>query len=279
MLLPLAILAGCSAAQQQAPAAMPLEAVKLEAGTPVKAILMKELTSGGTNEGEDAPLMVSEDVKDAKGRVLVPKGSVVTSKVTWSRSEGTLGSLLNQPARLKIKIENLKAVDGALVKLSAEKGKFEEFELNRENTGRITASEQLEKVAGDKSNDLALEAVRDLFEKGEGAKLDSPETRQKLAAIAQELGLPTTTKVMQENQVAKVTDLVQQIRRGTSLANLANGGSASLVDAAIELAGVAGQIGDRLGRIVGGRNIRAYVGTPVQVYVLETAEVKVPGLK
>jgi hypothetical protein len=221
--------------------------------------------------------MVSEDVKDAKGRVLVPKGSAITGKVTWSRSEGTLGSLLNQPARLKVKIENVKAADGTVVKLSAEKGKPEEVELNRENTGRVVASQQLEKVAEDKANEAALEAIRDLFEKGEVAKLDSPETRQKLTAIAQQMGMTTTSKVMQENQVDKVTDLVQQIRRGTSLANLATGGSASLVDAAIELAGVAGQIGDRLGRIVGGRNIRAYVGTPVEVYVLETVEVKVPG--
>ncbi|MEZ0324652.1 MAG: hypothetical protein ACAH95_01995 [Fimbriimonas sp.] len=276
MLLPIVILAGCSAAQQAAPPKPP-EVVKLEAGTPVKAILMKELTSGGTQEGEDVPLMVSEDIKDAKGRVLVPKGSPITGKVTWSRTEGTLGSLLNQPARLKVKIDSVKAVDGVTVKLSAEKGKLEECEFNRENTGKVVASGQLEKLAGDKANDAALQAIRDLFEKGDVTNLDTPEGKQKLAAIVKEMGLTTTSKVMEENQVNKVTDLVLQIRRGSGLVNLATGGTATLVDAAVELAGVAGQIGDRLGKMVGGRNIRAFVGTPVEVFVLEPVDVKVPG--
>ncbi len=274
MLMPFALLAGCTAAQEAAPPKA-LQVVRIEAGTPVKAILMKELTSGGTDEGEEVPLMVSEDVKDANGRVLLPKGSPMMGKVTWSRSEGTLGSLLNQPARLKMRVESVKAGDGTLVKLSAEKGKFQEAEFNRENTGKVMASARLEELAGDKANDVALQAIRDMFEKGEVAKLDSPETKAQLASIAQQMGLATTSKVMEENQVNKVADLVMQIRRGTGLANLATGGSATLVDAALELAGVAGQIGDRLGRVIGGRNIRAFVGTPIDFYVLEAVDVKV----
>jgi hypothetical protein len=274
LLIPIVILAGCSAVEPKAQAQQP-ETVKLEAGTPIKAVLMKELTSGGSREGEEVPLMLSEDVKDPKGRILIPKGTPISGSVTWSRNEGTLGSLLNQPARLKFKVEHVKAVDGATVKISPEKAKPEDFELNRENTGKITASQTLENLAKDKSNEAVLEAVRDLFEKGEAAKLDSPETRAKLASIAQEMSLPSTSKLLEDNQVDKVTDLVQQIRRGAALTNLATGGSASIVDAALELAGVAGQVGNRLERMLGGRNIRALVGTSIDLYVLETVEIKV----
>lgn len=270
LFLPIILLMSCKALEPTATAKAP-ESVKLEAGTQVKAVLMKELTSGGSNEGDEVPLMLSEDVKDAKGRILVPKGTPIMGKVTWSRSEGTLGSLINQPARLKFGVDHLKAVDGAVVKLSAAKAKAEEYELNRENTGRMVASEQIETLAQDKGNEAVLAAVRDLFEKGETPQMDN----EKLTAIASQLNLPTTTKLIQENKVDEVTDLVQQIRRGATLTNLATGGSASLVEAALELASVAGQVGNRLERMIGGRNIRAYVGTPVELYVSETVEVKV----
>jgi hypothetical protein len=126
-------------------------------------------------------------------------------------------------------------------------------------------------LAKDKGNEAVLTAVRDLFEKGETSGLSN----EKLTALATELNLPTTQKLAKDSKVDEITDLVQQIRRGATLTNLAADGSATLVDAALELAGVAGQVGNRLERMIGGRNIRAYVGTPVTLYVSETVEVKV----
>src|SRR5688500_17851987 len=138
--------------------AVEVQTSKLEKGTKIKAVLLKELTSGGTNEGAEVPTMVSEDVKDAAGKVLVPRGTPVAGKITWSRTEGTLGSLTNNPARLKFKFIGGKTADGKDFKLSAKSDADEEFELNRDNTGRNEASEQLEALASDKANDKALAA-------------------------------------------------------------------------------------------------------------------------
>ena len=273
----LVVAVGCGPKEVAEPPKVVTRKVHVAPGLEVRAVLLSELTSGGSNEGDDVPMMVAEDIRDASGAVVVVKGTPLLGKVTWSRAEGALGALTNQPARLNFKFDTVPAVDGTALKLSAVTGEAKDYELNRDNTGKTEPSAQLEKLAEDTTNEQALEAVRELFDKGDASKLDSPETRQKLSAIAQQMGLANTSKLIEKNEVDKMNDLVRQLRQGGTVAALASGGSATLVDAALELANVAGQVGSRLGRMLGGRNIKAYVGTPVKAYVIEAAEVTAKG--
>jgi hypothetical protein len=274
ILLLVLALGGCT--NQPAAEAKQVQTVKLEKGAKINMILLKELSSGGTEEGSEVPLMASEDVKDSSGHLLIPKGTPIAGIVTWSRSEGSLGSVLNQPARLKLKFTGGKAVDGTAFKLSAKAdAPDEEFELNRDNTGQVQVSQTLDTLAENKDNQQALDALRELFESGQASHLEDPATKQKLAELANQLGLPATATLAKKDEIDKMADLVSQIRHGATAASLATGGSAALVDAALELAGIAGQMGSRLARTLGGRNIRAYVGTPITAYVAETVEIKI----
>jgi hypothetical protein len=276
LLLPLVclIVAACSPVPPKA-AAKKIETVKLEKGTKVKAILLKELTSGGSEEGEEVPMMVAEHVMDAKGRVLIAKGTPVTGVVTWSRGEGTFGSLLQQPARLNFRFEHTQAIDGSRVRLSAEEEEEADYMLTRANTSRERSTEALAKVAEDEENTLAAAALKDLFETGDIGKLQNKETRDRVAKIAEELGMVSTSNLVKNNDLDKVGSLIQQIRRGGMVANLASGGSASALDAVLELANVAGHVGNRLANIFKGRNVWAHVGTPVHGFVLEEVDVKI----
>jgi hypothetical protein len=268
------LLAGCGA-QPQAEAKQ-VEEATLAAGTPVQAILLQEISAGATDEGEEVALMVSEDVKDAKGRVVVPKGSPVVAEVTLSRSEGTLSALMNQPARLNVRFKTLRAADGTTVELSADlEDREAEFEFTRANTGRGEPSRKLESLLEDEANEEAMAALQQLFESGDVRSLDSADTRDRLQRIADEIGLEGTSRVIRQNELSQVGDLLQAVRRGSNLATLASGGSLAVVDAALELASVAGHVGGRLSRMVKGRTIRAHVGTPVTAYVVEEVVVKI----
>jgi hypothetical protein len=268
------LLAGCGA-QPQAEAKQ-VEEATLAAGTPVQAILLQEISAGATDEGQEVALMVSEDVKDAKGRVVVPKGSPVVAEVTLSRSEGTLSALMNQPARLNVRFKTLRAADGTTVELSADREDREaEFEFTRANTGRGEPSRKLESLLEDEANEEAMAALQQLFESGDVRSLDSADTRDRLQRIADEIGLEGTSRVIRQNELSQVGDLLQAVRRGSNLATLASGGSLAVVDAALELASVAGHVGSRLSRMVKGRTIRAHVGTPVTAYVVEEVVVKI----
>ena len=246
------------------------EKIKLPKGTKIEAVTLKELTSGGTPEGEAVPMMVSQDVKDSSGHVLVPRGAAVTGEVSWSRTEGSLGGLTNRPARLKFRFKEVVLPDGTRAKLSAsEEKEDQEFELNRDNTGQINVTSQVEQLADNPQNQEAMDALKRLVEDGDMSNLNS----EKLSEVAQQLNLTATTRLANDKDVNQVADLMQKIKGGSTIASLASGGSLLAVDAAMELIGVVGQVGSRLGRSLGGRNIRAYVGTPVTAYVVQDVQV------
>ena len=48
----------------------------LAQGTEVPLILLRQIEAGSTREGALVPFMVGEDVRDAEGNVLIPKGTV-----------------------------------------------------------------------------------------------------------------------------------------------------------------------------------------------------------
>lgn len=271
-----AVLVGCG--KPEAPPAPPAPiAVELPAKQEVHAILVKQLESGVDDEGTDVPLLVTEDVKDAQGHILIPQGSPITGKVTWSRRADMMSGIVNRPARLKFKPATVKTIDGQLIEVCADTENPEEpYELNRANTKREEVEKQLEAISKDEQNNQVLQAVSDLFEKGDARVLDTPETRTRLVELGKQLNLPDLQSLDQTGEADKVKDLISSLRSGQSLSQLGQGGQGQMALLAIsELANLAGSVGNVLGRLTHGRNIKAYVGTPVTVYVAKPASVKV----
>ncbi|MGV3615441.1 MAG: hypothetical protein ACO1SV_08930 [Fimbriimonas sp.] len=273
-------LAGCQGPKTDAEAPKPVVTAELGAGIPVPMVLLKSLESGVDEEGSDVPLLVSEDVKDAQGRVLIEKGTPAQGRVTWSRREEMLGGLMNRPARLKFDLVATVSVDGQAIDLCANKEKPEDpYELNRGNTGRPRAARELEAMFEDERDQAVLKAMNDIFEGKEAELLELQESRDRLASIGQKLQLPGLASLAQQNQVGKVKPLLNGLRSGGPINEVArhlNADSPALA-AVMEWTGIAGAVSDRLGGFAHGRNIKAYVGTPVQGFVEKPATVKISG--
>jgi hypothetical protein len=249
-------LAGCrSAAQQTSAGPAPPKEITLAAGTPVKLILFDELTSGGSEKGAEVRLALAEPVAGLPA--LCPAKAVVSQ----SRTEGTLGSLLNQPARLAFELKSLKAPGGEEIPLSADEKGAAEYELNRENTGRP------DQPPAAPEDEAVQTSIRDLIQKGQSQGLDPKQ----VADLARRLNLSETARMADAGKLGEVQNLIQAVRAGTGLANLASGGT---VGAAMELVRVAGDTCARLERTLGGRNIRAYPGTVVKAYVAKDTTIK-----
>jgi hypothetical protein len=250
----------------------------LPAGTRIPAMLMKQLESGIDEEGSEVPMVVTEDIKDSAGHVVIPKGTPMQGRVTWSRREGTLDGMFNRPARLNFAIETTVAADGQAVDVCADpKDPKAAFELNRANTGTAGAAETLEAVSRDERDEKVLVAMQQLFENGDARELESEQGRERLRAIAQKLNLPGLQSVAQQNDLGKIKGLLDNLRKGSSLSRL----SPAALDgpmtftAIMEMAQVARQVNDRMNKASHGRNIKAYIGTPVTAYVARPLKVKV----
>jgi hypothetical protein len=251
-------LVGCQSAAQQTAAPPPApKKVVLKAGTPLKLMLFDELTSGGSEKGGEVRLALAEPLSG------LPALCPASAAVSQSRTEGTLGALLNQPARLAIELKSLKTPAGEEIPLAADEKGAPEYELNRANTGR---PEEPPVALGDERVQMS---IRDLIQKGQTEGLDPKQ----VADLAKRLNLAETAKLADAGKLDEVQSLIQAVRSGTNLANLASGGT---VGACMELVKVAGDTCARIGKKLGGRNIRAYPGTIVTAYVAKDTTVTVP---
>lgn len=236
-----------------------VQTVTVPAGTPVRLVLFDELTSGGSATGTPVRLALAEATQG------LPAMSPVSATVSESRTEGTLGGLMNRPARLNLTLGALTGPNGESLPLSANPKEAKDYELNRGNTGRSDVSqkepEEIDVSAG--------VAVQSLIAKGESGGLDAKQ----VGDLAQKLGMDATAKLAGTGGLDRAKALVRAVRQGTTVAGLATGGT---VAAALELVNLAGDVGHRLGRTLGGRNIRAYPGTVVQAYVAQDTVIRLP---
>lgn len=269
------LLTACHREAAPAPAPKPIVST-LPAGTRVPAMLMRQLESGVDKEGADVPMLVTEDVKDASGNIVVKRGSPLQGKITWSRRADAWAGLSNRPARLRFKFLSVTTTDSQAVEVCADLTKPDEpYELNRSNTGKTDIATKVDTLAADQKNAAILQAVNDLFEKGDVGSLDQPEERQKLAEIADQLQMPELKTVVSQTGPGDVAYLLQTMRRGNTLATLGAAtpqGQLGLL-ALNQMASLAGAVGNRLAGITKGRNIKAYIGTPVTAYVTRAVNI------
>ena len=253
LLLALLFLAGCHRTPEPTPVVAtppPPRTVALAAGTPVKLVLLDELTSGGSDQGQTVHLALAEGID---GLIAM---SHATATVSTSRTEGTLGAFMNRPARLNLTLGSVAGPDGTMIPLSADPKEPKDVELNRGNTGRPDVAQR-----EPEETDVAVgTTVQGLIETGESGGLDPKQ----VGDLARKLGMVQTARLADAGRLGDAQRLVQTIRQGGTVAGIAGGGT---VAAAMELVGLAGDVGHRLGRSLGGRNIRAYPGTIIPAYV------------
>lgn len=232
--------------------------ITLPAGTHVKLVLFDELTSGGSEKGTTVRLALAEAIDG------LPAMSPATAVVSESRTEGTLGGLMNRPARLNLTLQALTGPHGEAIPLSANPKEPKDFELNRANTGRPDTPQK----APEEVDVSAGAAIQSLIEKGESGGLDA----RQVGDLARKLGMGETAKLADAGRLDDVRRLVQSVRQGAAVAGLASGGT---VAAALELVNLAGDMGHHLSRSLGGRNIRAYPGTVVPAYIARDTTVTI----
>lgn len=241
--------------------------VALPPGTPVPLVLARQINAGDTPEGSFVPLLVAEDLL-ANGKVAVPKGTLATGKVTWSRSEGTLSGLMNQPARLEVHIESLKTDSGEVQLATELSDPKKPYAFTRDNTGVPASNDaRVEELLKDELNRKLAEKLGELFE-GRSPDVSAPESQEALKRIASEMGLTDTNKLLTEGRsnVGTIAGTIERLQRG-DLSGIAKGDLSLSLASVMELANLVGGFGDRLSRSLKGRTIRAYPGTRVRAYV------------
>ena len=259
---------GCNSPAPEIPAAEP-KVLMLEQGTPVDLILAKQINAGSTNEGESVPMLVSEDVKDAQGNTLIPKGAIATGVVTTPRSEGPLSGLMNRPARLEVELTGFDAPDGTHIDVNTDEERKETiYKFTRENTGKPSADEnKIDDLLKDEMNRQVAEKLSAAFE-GQSPDLSTPEAKEALNKFANELGLNDTKKLIDSGKAdyGQLANTIQRLQKG-DYSGLTKGDLSLNLNSVMELANLAGGLGSRLSRSLKGRTIHAYPGTPLRVYV------------
>lgn len=269
---------GCKPTSGSAPASV--TAISLAAGTEVPLTLLRQIEAGDAREGLLVPFMVAADVKDSAGSVLISKGSVTEGEVTWSRSEGTLSGLMNQPARLAVKLKHTRGAGDVTVPLCADRDKPDEaYQFTRENTGKPWERDEFDSMdAG--LNEAVARSLAEFMETGDASRLSADtQAREWLLQATRKPGLEAARAYLdpeapERGQAEELERVVRHVRDG-SITKLAGGEVMLAVTALQQFGKLAQSVEQSLSGKLKGRTIKAYVGTPVTAYVARDVQVKV----
>lgn len=238
-----------------------VEPTPLAAGTEVPLILMTELASGGSRQGEEVVFLVTADVLGSDGKVAIRRGTLAFGRVAWSRSAGALSQFVNEPARLAVSVDRAEAIDGQVVYLRATETE-DPFHFTRENTAVLKRTNAVDKALADPDTKAAIEK---LLKGLEGENMGTPSA---VADLAEALGMQETKRLADSRTLNDLEQALKGISAG-DIARVAAGDTSLVVSAITEIAGLRQVVGDRIGGLFKGRNIRAFPGTPLTAYVAE----------
>lgn len=257
--------------------------VTLSAGTKVSLVLLTDLRAGTAEVGSKVTLVVSEDVKDSNGRVLVPRGALAEGEVAESRSEGMLSAAMNRPARLALRFLTIKP-DGqrAVAITAAPKSEGEDvFRFTSENSGPGRLEAEVKSLIDGAQRATAEDlnqALEQFLSAGNAEKLrGGAETEKALRQLLDATDLKNAKKYLAEDGKSSLDDLGKLLAaaRGGSMNNLSAGDIALALNALKELGDLAGTIEQGLKGAFRGHTIHAHVGTGVTAYVAQDAQVTV----
>lgn len=229
---------------------------RLEAGAPVNLVLLEPLESGKSAEGTKFKMALSADVKGSDGSIVIPAGSIAEGEVVWSRRGRVEAAIVNQPARLAIKVTKALAQSGVEVDLkTAER----QYEFKSENTHVAPLSLQLSAPLSEEQRS----ALQNLSDNGLAA-LDDPKVRQALGT------LPIQGKAQNKGK-DPITSLGEKVASG----RFDRIGSQELMSLTT-VSNVADSVLDKLGRMLTAHQVYAPVGTPIPAFVAHETTITIP---
>lgn len=265
--LSLLAVAGCT----QSPSTTQPDVSTLQAGTEVRLVLLKELSSGAAPENSRVPMLVLDDVLADDGHAAIALGTLAFANVRWSRAGSLVSTLENRPARLSITFDRTLAVDGQPVRLEANPEKpGDAFQFTPANTSKKEVSVAVQELVRTPEGREAAEKIRAMFAEG-GAPSVSEEYFNSL--VLERLRLPSARVLSKKGELNKAFDLLREAAAG-KLTRIAGPEAEFTVRALQEFADVANQAGNILESKFKGRNLKAYAGTPLVAYVGETVTLR-----
>lgn len=241
-----------------------------KSGTRVPLMLMNKLASGDSKVGETAVFLVTGNISDGSGNVVIPQGSIVTAKVVQSRSAGAVSALLNEPARLVIEFGELRSGD-VTAKVETRAKNPDELQLTADNTGLPELAADLGAVWDDPETRQGLQELAKVVLEG---KVPGQEAAKLMERTAERLKLSSTADAIRGDHLDTLARVGDSLASGS--VSFATGDLMATAAALQELLGLAGAVSSRLEGIFKGRNVRAYPGTEFEVFLAEDVARMVP---
>jgi hypothetical protein len=258
---------------------------ELRPGTPIRLTVQRALSThprGGllgvvgvkpiTRENSFVIFEVAEDVLDEEGDVVIPEGSVATGRVVDSQVGG---GLKPHAPRLAVTVDSVMDRRGRLIPIRFDErheGKWAR-RFSRAETGefvRQMRDERLERAMNMPENSEAVQELMHVVVKGQVDDLiRHPERILKLKYLAQQSGLPTFVRFIQEGKILDVLRTIALIQNGgfvlKGLTDLRRVGDAFRL--ANEVWGAGAELATWFGRRVTAPQIVVPVGFPVEAVV------------
>lgn len=238
-------------------------------GTAIRLMVLKEISSNSNYPGDLVPLVVTQDLV-VQGEVLVPEGTMAFAKVSQCRREGALSApIFDKPARLAIKFEHLRDVNGNIVRLCPAPNKEGDLSITREMTVGPTSEEakEFELAMGDKEANPVLQKVRRLFVDS-STRLTQKEA---LILIKHNVKVPAVQEAIERGLFGEVASFIDDIKKGRAIEAMLKITPVTrpayiAVRAVRELGRLSGNVGNYIEGRFKGRNIRCAAGVELTAY-------------
>ncbi len=227
---------------------------------PLKLMLLGNIASGRTKVSIPVPFMVTEDVTDSGGKVVLPAGTIIYAKVARSRGANIVISAIRQPSRLAISFDGIRSADGAALSVSAENNSSKSEVSIPRGIRRQEVSAVMKQLLEDPQARQTLIQIADVFNGGK-----SPAKGDILNTVFQKLQMANSAQLLANGSLGNAVTLIHTIETG-SLQRLPTNEVALLTGAIREMAGLAGQVTRRASGLLKAPSVFAYVGTPFTVY-------------
>lgn len=239
-------------------------------GTPIHLMLLREISSGGSNVGDLAPFVVTDEVR-LEGKTALAEGAMVFAKVSQARGEGALSApLFDRPARLCLRFESARDLEGRKIPIWPTAKSDGELQITREMTIVRHSPEEdhaFMLALDNPETKPIMERLRRLFT-DQATSLTEKEAQ---VLAAHNIPIPFVQAAIRAGTYGIVKDFIANLKRGRPLEAVlgltpATRPALLAVRAVRELGRLSGGLGGYLGGWLKGRNIVARPGVEIDVY-------------
>lgn len=259
----------------------------LPSGTEVKLTLLDDIGSGGSRLDSTVAFLVSDDIKDPQGKILIASGTLATAKVAQVRREGALSApVFDHPARLALTLEKTWTVDKQVVHLKANLNKkpYELYQFTRDNT-QMPMPKNEDKALKDawkvkRKYNLIAKLVGIFKGGGNGEDFKDRTELVALSELAETISLGNTVDLIVSGRLNALHELIVAIRSRRVFSGIAAIGSGIVgfregLLAVKELAHLSHNVGQYVGGRFKGRNIKAPAGLEIICFTGEEMQVTI----